>query len=213
MGDAVISFIRNLCNGNNFQIELLRHNLKNIILRRNDGEAAIYFLGPGLTGKSTWANFLQFVMGELSLVWDAARLATKFDAHNLIGRFLLTLPDIDPKGLTPRRATALKNITSGEAIPVEKKHSTAGNYVFFGNVVMHGNNYFENFTGNDVDSTGISRRILLFPCKKVVERPNPKLPQILIDNCIPIIRWSLSSTLRGGFLLGRIEAINKVLEG
>lgn len=79
-----------------------------------------------------------------------------------------------------------------------------------GNVVMHGNNYFENLTGNGVYLTGISRRILIFPC---IERPNPKLPQILIDNCIPIIRWSLSSTLRGDFLLNRVEAINKVLEG
>ena len=78
---------------------------------------------------------------------------------------------------------------------------------------MHGNNYFENFAGNGVDPTGISRRILVFPCNRVVVRHDPKLSQVLIDNCIPIIRWSLSSTLRGDFLLGRVEAINKVLEG
>ena len=59
-------------------------------------------------------NMGQFLIVSHGRSLSTARLSGKFDTHNLIGRFLVTLPDIDPEGLTSRRATTLKNRTSGD---------------------------------------------------------------------------------------------------
>ena len=73
------------------------------------------------------------------VVWDAARLAGRFDTFSLKSRSFLVFPDVDPEGLSSKRASLLtlfKSVTSWEPVVTEKKHSSIGNYVFEGNVIL-----------------------------------------------------------------------------
>ena len=79
--------------------------------------------------------------------------------------------------------------------------------------MLNGNAYFDFQEEKNPDITGITRRLLFFPCNTVAEKPNPLLSDVLKNNCIPIVMWGLASTLEGEFLLDKVQAVNEILWG
>lgn len=175
LDDRVIRFIKNLCNKDNFQIELLRHHFKNIRLRRNPAQVAFFYMEPAMTGKSTWSNFLMYVMTNLSAVGDIARLSGKFNTHSLKRKSLLALPDVDSGGVNRTRAAILKSLTCGELVTIEPKHDKIGMYTFKGNIILNGNTHFDVNEEKMLDGTGLARRLVVLPCNTAPDQASPNL--------------------------------------
>ena len=211
MDKKVKGFIKTLCNNDNFQVMLLQHNLKNVLRRVNKSQTAFFFVGPAATGKTTWTNELMWLMEDLGTSWRADRLSGRFNTFDLKGKGLLTLTEITPKEMTPPRLGLFKSIACWERIPTEKKQGLISTHVFEGNVVLNGNNRLNLEASNNADGTGISRRLLNFPCTTAVKNPDPYLDELLIKNCVPIIKWGLSCNLPDDFLFNKVPEINKVL--
>jgi len=53
----------------------------------------------------------------------------------------------------------------------------------------------------------------VLPCRTVASELDPDMWFHLGNSTIEIVRWGLACPLREGFLLGRVEEMNKVLEG
>jgi hypothetical protein len=89
------------------------------------------------------------------------------------------LGDVNPQGLTSKRASLLKLLSSQEQVVVERKHKNAVTLIFEGSILIHGNSLFEQPERAPKDSTGLARRIVKFPCNTVPEKPNSQLPMLL----------------------------------
>ena len=205
-------FLNNLCNHDPFQLQLLRHFLKNTLLGLNPAQTSIFLLGPSLTGKSTWTAWLQHLMEGESVSCDLQSLSRRFDAHSLIGQKVIFFHDVDHQALTGKTLSTFKNITAGDLIGFKDKFGRVGTYAFKGNIWIHGNNFFEKSGRSNIDVTGITRRILVFPCLTVSDNLDSNMLSCLKKNTLALVQWALTSPLPPNFLLGKVDSINRVLQ-
>ena len=65
-------------------------------------------MGPGQTGKSTFAKMLMSILEKTSCTLELNRLSGRFETSRIMGKQLLVLGDVDPHGLTSKRSTSTR---------------------------------------------------------------------------------------------------------
>lgn len=153
---------------------------------------------------------LMSIIKETSCSLELNRLSGRFETSRILGKQLLVIGDVDPHGLTSKRASLVKLLSSQEPIVGERKHQNTVSFVFKGNILI--NSFFETPERAPKDSTGVARRIVKFPGNTVPATPNHRLPMLLERNLIPMIQWALTSPLPPEYFLGRIPPLNEVLD-
>lgn len=210
---TTIDFLKNLCNSDPVQINLLRLFLKNRLLRNNKNECALFLVGVGLTGKSTFTKLLMKLFGDRAGVLELSRLSNRFEFSGLAGKDLLVVNDVNPRALTFDRCSDFKQLTSNESKVKEKKYEETSTDDFKGLTILTGNERFRMPQGLGLDSSGIGRRILYFPCRTVPLEIDTDLVNHLYSNVYAIVNWALGCELKDDMLIGHVQTLDMYLDG
>lgn len=212
MDSEIVDFISSLCNHNTLQINILRLYAKCVLMNQNPAHMVLFLIGPGQTGKSTFAQMLISLKENTYCTLDLANLSDKFGTDGLLGANLAVFPDVDPCGITSKRASFLKSISSGEAVTIGRKYLKSVNYRYQGNLLMHGNSDFLEPEKASRDSTGTARRLVKFPCYTVPEKPDSTLEERFKANRVRFIWWALTPPLPCDYLMGKITTLTEILD-
>lgn len=109
----IVQFSSSLSNYKPLQINVLRLSVKCLLLNQDPAHMVLFLIGPGHTGKSTLANMLISLKESTCCTLDLPNLSDKFGIDGLLGANFAVFPDVDPEGLTSKRASALKSISGG----------------------------------------------------------------------------------------------------
>lgn len=212
MDPEVVEFLKSLCNYNNLQLHVLRHFFKCTLLGENPSQIVLLMMGPGPTGKSTFAKMLMSIIKRTSCSLELNRLSGRLETSRILGKQLLVLGNVNPHGLTSQRASLLKLLSNQEPILGERKHQNTVSDLFKGTILIHGNSFFKALERAPKDSTRLARRVVKFPCNTVPATLDHRLPIHLERNLIPMIWWALTSPLPPEYFLGRIPSLNEILD-
>jgi putative DNA primase/helicase len=189
-------FLSSLVNHNSNRLKILRACLKLIFTNNLVYQIALYIYGPGGTGKSTFINLLMYLLGkEVTLSTSMPQLNSRFGLASIIGKYLLVLNDVSLyRGQEPK---TIKNIITQDVMEADVKYKQPISFT---------PNSFLIFTSNvlwDIknSTTGLSRRMIYFPCDNVPNHKELDLFKIMRNNevvgsLIPylggFINWILS---------------------
>ena len=123
------------------------------------GQRFFLFIGEGANGKSTLIDCLKWVVGDENYSCVPLRdLNNSFKCYALVDKLLnvVTENETDGKGFN---SEALKAITTGDAITVEKKYADSFTYEPFCKMVFATNDF--PFSRDHTD--GLTRRIVAIP--------------------------------------------------
>ena len=107
MDPEVMDFLKTLCNHDNLQLHVLRLFTKCTLLGVNPSQSMLFMIGPGLTGKSTFAKLLMSIMQNMSSTLDLASLPR--ESSCILGKKLLVFANTGPTGRTSNRASFMKS--------------------------------------------------------------------------------------------------------
>lgn len=139
------------------------------VLRRimgTKGQVFLTLVGPGGTGKSTFAKLLRELVGAGNVLETTfERLATnKFEGAAIKDKLLVLISDSDDWG---GKVGMLKSLTGGDTIPFERKHQNrsggAANFVYGGAVAVLANRPVKT----EDKTSGWLRRQRVVPFNKV----------------------------------------------
>jgi P4 family phage/plasmid primase-like protien len=141
------------------RVQLLRAYLKAIVMGRTDLQRFLELVGPGGTGKSTFANLAIALVGiENCHVTELQRLERdRFETANLYGKRLIYLTDSERYAAG---VSVFKSLTGGDPLPFEQKYKQAqGNFSPSAMVILCAN---EAIASSD-HTSGMERRRLTVP--------------------------------------------------
>lgn len=187
-------------------MNLLRLFLKNCLLRNNRNECALFLVGVGLTGKSTFTKLLTRLFGPRAGVLELTPLSNRFEFSGLVDN----INDVNPRALALARCSDLKQLASNENRVSEKKHEKQVAKNYKGLIILTGNERFRESEGHRSDPSGIGRRVLCFPCRTVPLEINTNLVDHLYQT---IVNWALGCDLRSDMLIGQVQTLNMYLDG
>lgn len=115
------AFLNDIANNSKLNLQIIRAFL-NIILTNNlDYQLALYLYGPGGTGKTTFTNLLQFIVGPQAAISTTLKnLNNRFGAAILRDKLLCIITEL-PLNLTTE-PPMLKNIIGRDLLNVEQKY-------------------------------------------------------------------------------------------
>lgn len=204
----VVEFLKALCNYDNVQLHVLRFFMKCCLLGVNPSQIIFFMMGPGGTGKSTFADMFTSIVKETSCTIELGRLSSWFETSRILGKKLIVMKDVEADGLTSKKASLLKLLINQDPFVAEKKYRDTGSFIYDGNILIHGNHPKRGPN----DSTGLARQIIKFCSNTVPEKPNSKLPELLEKNTVQLIEWALTSSLAPNHFLGKVPALNTYLK-
>ena len=204
-----MEFLKALCNYDNVQLYVLRFFMKCRLLGVNPSQIVLFITGPGQTGKFTFAKILMSMMKE---TFCSTCLSGRFETSRILGKKLIVTRDVEPLGLTSKKVSLLKLLTSPGPVIEGKKHRDAISFIYDGNILFHGNSFFQHPKRGPNDSTGFAGQIIKFCSNTVPEKPNSKLPELLEKNTVQLIEWALISPLAPNHSLGKVPALNTYLK-
>ena len=212
MDKEIVDFLCNLSNHDRLQLNILRLFVKCVLLNKNPAQIVLFLIGPGQTGKSTFSQMLMSLKENTYCTLGLSNLTEKFGLTGLLGANLTVFPDVDPYGLTSKRAGPLKSISAGEPIPITRKYKGTVNYRYLGNLLMHGNSDFELPEKAFRDTTGTARRFIKFPCHSVPKNPDSTLEKRFKANRLQFIWWGLTCPLPCDYWLGKVPTLTETLD-
>ncbi len=145
--------------GDKDQVEVMRAYMRALIVGAAYLHRYLEIIGPGGTGKSTFANLCQTLVGVTNVFsTELKRLAgnnSRFETANIYQKKLVLISDAEKFA---GDVSTLKNMTGGDPLPYEVKHKQGGkpNFVYKGLVLIAAN---EPIQSADYTS-GLQRRRL-----------------------------------------------------
>lgn len=108
----------------------------------------------------------------------------------------------------------MKGASSQEslALKVKDKWRYTIDYIFEGNILLHGNADFEVTKRGSKDPMGLGRRFIKFPCNTITKVFNSNLFALLEKNKLQFIHWALTCDLPCDFFLGKVPALNEFID-
>ena len=158
--EPIIQWLKETQDGNWGRVQVLRAWLRAVLLSASDIQKFVEIVGPGKSGKSTYANLAHALVGD-----DNAMISTlehleknRFETANLFKKKLLLFNDVERYGGS---VSVLKAITGRDLIRNERKFQTSSQTPFkFDGLVMITAN--EPIQTTDPTS-GLARRRLTIP--------------------------------------------------
>lgn len=168
-------------------IHLLRAFLRRLFTNDNREQVCLYVWGPGATGKSTFVQLLEHIMGESSCALDILRLTNRFEIRAVQDRNMITLTDV-PLKVNETQRYILKKMRYGDKITCEGKNGPIYSIAFEGNVVITAN---RKLVAQD-RSSGFRRRMLIVQTPRAATRRDPHLLEKLQKDASELVNWALS---------------------
>lgn len=152
------AFLNDIANSSKLNLQIIRAFL-NIILTNNlDYQLALYLYGPGGTGKTTFTNLLQFIVGPQAAISTTLKnLNSRFGASILRDKLLCIITEL-PLNLNTE-PPMLKNIIGRDLLNVEQKYKDPIQIISTVFVVITSNSLWQIKDS----STGIARRFAYMP--------------------------------------------------
>ena len=164
--EPIIKWLKHTQHGSWERAQVLRAWLRATLLGRYEIQKFIEIVGPGKSGKSTYANLAVALVGKQNTYsTDFENLEkNRFEAASYMGKKLLLFQDADRWGGSVSR---LKAITGNDWIRSERKYQTDGQdpFQYHGMVIITAN---EAIQSTDYTS-GLARRRLTVPFDRPFE--------------------------------------------
>lgn len=159
-----LSFLERFTSGKEDEIEFLRAWLWALINRYTGAQKFLSLVGPGASGKSTFAMVAVALLGrDASLTTTLRELASNpFLVSNIVGKGLLLIPDSEAYH---GDLAVLKQLVGGDSLGGQIKFKQESlEVVLEGNILI-----VSNFplSGKD-SSTGLIRRIIYFNAEEII---------------------------------------------
>lgn len=204
------NFLFNLANRNPVALHCIRIWLRNTLYLDNSDQYALYLVGNGSTGKSTFSNILVSLFESNALNVSLEDIDNKFTKIKLASCKLCIIPDINYKGMTPSKGSFCKSIVSGDAITGENKYEAPVVFCCKSNFLIHGNDRLHINKSSEL-KTGLSRRFLYIHTGSAPLVINKNLGKELEMNLSGIINWARTAHPDHLSLLGSISSFNDLL--
>ena len=166
---------------NNKEIIQLLYEIIGYTLYRTNPLGKTFFLqGSGGNGKSTFFDFLSFLINKNNVVHrEFEELEKEYNVISLKGKMLTICDDIDNKYIT--RVGLLKKIVTGEPIIGKALYSDPEEFRYMGKLLLAGNDVPRI---NDT-SDGLGRRLVIIPFKaNLKNNPNINLKEEIFTDDI-----------------------------
>ncbi len=152
-------------------IQLLYEIIGYTLYRTNPLGKTFFLQGSGGNGKSTFFDFLGFIVNKNNVVHrEFEELEKEYNVISLKGKMLTICDDINNKYIT--RVGLLKKIVTGEPIIGKALYSDPEEFRYMGKLLLAGNDVPRI---NDT-SDGLGRRLVIIPFKaNLKNRPNINL--------------------------------------
>ena len=175
--EEIIKWLKASQNGTWGRVQVLRAWLRAVLLSNSEIQKFVEIVGPGKSGKSTYANLAHALVGDENAMISSLEHLEKnrFETANLYKKKLLLFNDVERYGGS---VSVLKAITGGDLIRKEKKFQAGPQkpFKFNGLVIITAN---EPIQTTDPTS-GLARRRLTIPFDKPFTG-NSAEQRILID--------------------------------
>ena len=158
--EEIIKWLKQTQDGDWGRVQVLRAWLRAVLLGCSDIQKFVEIVGPGKSGKSTYANLAHALVGDENATISSLEHLEKnrFETSNLYKKKLLLFNDVERYGGS---VSVLKALTGGDLIRNEQKFQTDAQKPFkFGGLVMITAN--EPIQTTDPTS-GLARRRLTIP--------------------------------------------------
>lgn len=166
---------------NNEEVIKLLYEIIGYTLYRTNPLGKTFFLqGSGGNGKSTFFDFLSFLINKNNVVHrEFEELEKEYNVISLKGKMLTICDDIDNKYIT--RVGLLKKIVTGEPIIGKALYSDPEEFRYMGKLLLAGNDVPRI---NDT-SDGLGRRLVIIPFKaNLKNNPNINLKEEIFTDDI-----------------------------
>lgn len=180
--------------------EILQYYAGQCLIGKNLTQTILLLTGTPNGGKSTFLSVLQALIGEYNCTeLRLEHMGSRFESQRIIGKTLLTGPDVQSNFLMSPSAHKLKSIVGNDLMSTEEKGTNhavnlKGNF----NVVITSN--YDLYILNDKDEKAWKRRML------IIKYENPP-PEIEISKFDEILMNEESS----GILNWAIEGARKLM--
>ena len=175
--EEIIKWLKVSQNGTWGRVQVLRAWLRAVLLSNSEIQKFVEIVGPGKSGKSTYANLAHALVGDENAMISSLEHLEKnrFETANLYKKKLLLFNDVERYGGS---VSVLKAITGGDLIRKERKFQAGSQkpFKFNGLVIITAN---EPIQTTDPTS-GLARRRLTIPFDKPFTG-NSAEQRILID--------------------------------
>ena len=175
--EEIIKWLKASQNGTWGRVQVLRAWLRAVLLSNSEIQKFVEIVGPGKSGKSTYANLAHALVGDENAMISSLEHLEKnrFETANLYKKKLLLFNDVERYGGS---VSVLKAITGGDLIRKERKFQAGSQkpFKFNGLVIITAN---EPIQTTDPTS-GLARRRLTIPFDKPFTG-NSAEQRILID--------------------------------
>ena len=161
--EPIIKWLKEIQDNNWGRVQVLRAWLRAVLLSHSDIQKFVEIVGPGKSGKSTYANLAHALVGDDNAMISSLEHLEKnrFETANLYKKKLLLFNDVERYGGS---VSVLKAITGRDLIRNERKFQTGSQKPFkFNGLVMITAN--EPIQTTDPTS-GLARRRLTIPFDK-----------------------------------------------
>ena len=161
--EPIIKWLKRTQDGNWDRVQVLRAWLRAVLLSHSDIQKFVEIVGPGKSGKSTYANLAHALVGDDNAMISSLEHLEKnrFETANLYKKKLLLFNDVERYGGS---VSVLKAITGRDLIRNERKFQSGSQKPFkFNGLVMITAN--EPIQTTDPTS-GLARRRLTIPFDK-----------------------------------------------
>lgn len=158
--EEIVKWLKQTQDGDWGRVQVLRAWLRAVLLGCSDIQKFVEIVGPGKSGKSTYANLAHALVGDENATISSLEHLEKnrFETSNLYKKKLLLFNDVERYGGS---VSVLKALTGGDLIRNEQKFQTDAQKPFkFGGLVMITAN--EPIQTTDPTS-GLARRRLTIP--------------------------------------------------
>ena len=162
--ELIIKWLKSAQDGSWHRVQVLRAWLRAVLLSRSDIQKFVEIVGPGKSGKSTYANLAHALVGDDNAMISSLEHLEKnrFETSNLYKKKLLLFNDVERYGGS---VSVLKALTGRDLIRNERKFQTGSQKPFkFNGLVMITAN--EPIQTTDPTS-GLARRRLTIPFNNV----------------------------------------------
>jgi len=161
--EPIIKWLKNVQDNNWGRVQVLRAWLRAVLLSHSEIQKFVEIVGPGKSGKSTYANLAHALVGDENAMISSLEHLEKnrFETANLYKKKLLLFNDVERYGGS---VSVLKAITGRDLIRKERKFQAGSQkpFKFNGLVIITAN---EPIQTTDPTS-GLARRRLTIPFDK-----------------------------------------------
>lgn len=194
-------------------LSLIQELLGYLLIPNNHAQRAFILYGPGRTGKSTFLQIIEMIIGNQNISnvsWQG--LEDKFEPATLYGKLVNLYGDLPATSL--KDTANFKALTGGDTINAQFKNQQIFSFKNKARLVFSCN----QLPPNNVDRTdAFYRRIVLVPFinQVPVERVDPNLIQKLQKEKDGIVQWGLEGLfrlIRNDYKFSESIVANQILE-